>query len=215
MAGAAGLALVGRNVETLNATAEKVKAITESAIVSVHSTDITSESEVKTLYEKIGTQLGGADVLINNAATMNSGNTGDIEPALWWQDFVSCASSEEETVFGARSDQNTQESNVKGPYLLSHYFIKHFSDKGTIINLASFLMGLVMPGTSSYAASKLAMTKTSEFLQSGKIKSTLKRKIYGAANSRRSQNTLIFASSAACLESSKAKSYCPRHAPLR
>ena len=215
MAGAAGLALIGRNVETLNTTAEKVRAITGSAVISVHSTDVTSESEVKTLYEKIGTQLGGADVLINNAATMNTGNTGVIEPALWWQDFVSSTSSEGEIVFGARSDLNTQESNVKGPFLLSHYFIKHFSDKGTIINLSSSLIGLVMPGTSSYAASKLAMTKTSEFLQNGKIKSTLKRRIYGAADFRRSQNTLIFASSAACLASSKAKSHCPWHAPLR
>ena len=61
-----------------------------------------------------------------------------------------------------------QECNVKGLYLLSHYFIKYSGAKGTIVNLSSGLIGLVMPGMSSYSASKLAMAKTSEFLQKGR-----------------------------------------------
>ena len=59
------------------------------ATIMVQSTDITSESSVKTLYEKIATQFKVVHVLINNAATLNNQNTGDIEPALWWHDFVS------------------------------------------------------------------------------------------------------------------------------
>ena len=88
-AGAAGIVLIGRNVETLNSTAEKIKAIAGSPTVLVQSTDVTSESSVKALYEKVGTQFKAVDVLINNAATFNYQNTGDTEPALWWHDFVS------------------------------------------------------------------------------------------------------------------------------
>ena len=44
---------------------------------------------VKALYEKIATRFKVVDVLINNAATLNNQNAGDIEPALWWHDFVS------------------------------------------------------------------------------------------------------------------------------
>lgn len=51
---------------------------------------------------------------------------------------------------------------------MSHYFIKHFGGKGTIINISTSVSSLVLPGMSSYAVSKLALTKMSEFFQVGK-----------------------------------------------
>ena len=83
------MVLVGRNVGTLKSTAEKIKTIAGSATIVVQSADVTSESSVKTMYEKVGTRFKTVDVLINNAAALNNENTGDIEPALWWRDFVS------------------------------------------------------------------------------------------------------------------------------
>ena len=62
-----------------------------------------------------------------------------------------------------------QECHVKGPYLMSHYFIKRFGAKGTIINFSSLAIGLVMPGLSAHSASELAMAKTSEYLQKGRL----------------------------------------------
>ena len=79
MAGAAVFILVGRNVGALNLTAGHIKIIAGSAAIIVQGTDITSESSVKTLYEKIATHFKVVDVLINNAATLEYQNTGDIE----------------------------------------------------------------------------------------------------------------------------------------
>lgn len=70
MSGASGFILVGRNVEALNLTAGHIKIIASSAAIIVQGTDTTSESSVKTLYEKIATQFKVVDVLINNGRSL-------------------------------------------------------------------------------------------------------------------------------------------------
>lgn len=88
MAGAMGFALLGRNVETLKKTEERIKTLSKSASVVVHAGDVASENAVKTFYEKIVGQFGGADVLINNAGALTACTTGEVEPAMWWQNMV-------------------------------------------------------------------------------------------------------------------------------
>lgn len=61
-----------------------------------------------------------------------------------------------------------QESNVKGTFLTTHYFIKAFGAKGTIVNIASVGASLSVPGLSSYSAAKLAAIKFGESVNLGK-----------------------------------------------
>ena len=61
---------------------------------------------------------------------------------------------------------------------MSHYFIKYFGGEGTIINLSTILVHIVYPGISSYSASKLALLKTSEYLQAGRWSSPMTGHLY-------------------------------------
>ena len=48
-----------------------------------------SPESVTELFQKINSQFGSADVLINNAGVLNaSGNIKDVDPTSWWQDMV-------------------------------------------------------------------------------------------------------------------------------
>ena len=57
-----------------------------------HSTDVTSESSVKNLYDEIAKHVKTVDVLINDAVIWNNQTTGVVEPDQWWHDFVSLPS---------------------------------------------------------------------------------------------------------------------------
>ena len=62
---------------------------------------------------------------------------------------------------------NEQETNVKGPFLMTHYYIKQFGLEGTVINLTTPGAGVVVPGMCSYSSSKLAALKASEYIDMG------------------------------------------------
>lgn len=83
-AGVAGIVLVGRHADTLEKTAKSLKTKT-----LVAPADVTSESDIKEVFEKAMSEFGKVDVLINAAGTMNQGAMiGETEPAKWWIDFV-------------------------------------------------------------------------------------------------------------------------------
>ncbi|MCJ1426089.1 hypothetical protein MMC29_003991 [Sticta canariensis] len=142
-AGASGIVLAGRNIDMLKSAAENVKSIDKDIPTLIQKTDVASEADVKELYGKVNEKFGRADVVVNNAATGGYGKVGDIEPGIWWRDH---------------------EVNVKGTFLMTHYFIKQFGAKGTFVNIISFGAFFVISGNSSYATSKLATAKFGEFL---------------------------------------------------
>ena len=88
-AGAAGIVLAGRNPESLNLTVEIISKVSESIPVIVEPTDVTDETSVKSLFDKVKAKFGKAHVLINSAGTMGGGMIGDVPLASWWIDFVS------------------------------------------------------------------------------------------------------------------------------
>lgn len=71
----------------LEKTAERIQALGSSRVL-LRSCDTTSETAVKALYEDIGNHFDKVDVLINSAGAFNRGLIGDIDPALWWENFV-------------------------------------------------------------------------------------------------------------------------------
>lgn len=140
--------------------------------VLVRSCDTTSETAVKALYEDLGTHFDKVDVLINSTGAMNAGLMGEIEPALWWENFVSIRIRITPALYPFRrslpTDDILKEANVKSPYLMVHYFIKHFGGVGTVITISSTASFAVHPGMGAYAATKLAINRVDECLQLGK-----------------------------------------------
>lgn len=63
-----------------------------------------------------------------------------------------------------------QEVNVKGVYLMTHYFLNQersdatASPSGTVITLSTGAAGMSMPSMSSYISSKLSQTRIMEIL---------------------------------------------------
>ena len=83
----AGIILVGRGTDGLVKTAERIGAVGNSKVL-ICLCDTTSETAVKGLYEDVSKHFDKVDVLINSAGAFNAGLIGDIEPALWWENFV-------------------------------------------------------------------------------------------------------------------------------
>lgn len=151
-AGAAGIGLaiasafkdLGASVFVTDINPEAVAAAREAGFAAAVS-DVSDESQVIELASAVRSELGGLDVLINNAGI--AGPTGPIETldsAAW---------------------KSTFEVNVHGQF----YCIKHLlplmreSSDASIVNLSSAAGRLGMAGRSAYSSSKWAvigLTKT-------------------------------------------------------
>ena len=131
----------------MNEVAEKLRSASTLTKVVVQPADLLSEDSIKELYQKANDELGTIHVLINNAGNLTWAVTGEVEPSQWWRDY---------------------EINVKGPYMMSHYFLKQGDRKGTIINVSTIAVHMGITHWSSYATSKLAQQKLAELMQLGK-----------------------------------------------
>ncbi|KAF2711925.1 NAD(P)-binding protein [Pleomassaria siparia CBS 279.74] len=131
---AKGIVLVGRDAKKLEAFGS-----TLSAPYLVAAGSITNEADVQSIFAKAIEKFGSVDVVVNAAGGMApNALIGDMEPAVWWEDF---------------------EVHVKGNYNLVHHFIKATGAKGTFINLVSLAATLLIPGSSAYGCAKIAAIK--------------------------------------------------------
>ena len=94
--------ITGRKQDVLNEVATEIRSISPETKVIIQPAELTDEDSVAKLWTAAAAEAGTVDVLINDAATMNYAPVGDLEPTEWWRDF---------------------EVNVKGSYLMSHYFL--------------------------------------------------------------------------------------------
>ena len=136
--GAAGakLALVGRDKTKLDETAAQAeKAGAEAAVFLA---DVTDESQVTALAQGVKERFGRADILINNAG-MN------IRKPL-----VEYTLDEWNTVL---------DTNLTSVFLITRAFIPLMRGRGygRILNLASIMSHISLPGRSAYSASKAAL----------------------------------------------------------
>ena len=89
-AGVKAMVLVSRNADAMNAVAAEVSKLNSGIKTSVIATDISNDAAVKALYDNITAEYGHADILVNNAGLHKAhGTIQEIDPALWWDDFVS------------------------------------------------------------------------------------------------------------------------------
>lgn len=137
------VAITGRNETNLQATVKELQAIGVQATYAVF--DVVDRAAVQTAVEKLIQELGGIDILINNAGIAEFGSFIDMDAARWQEILM---------------------TNVMGMYHVTKAVLPHLIDKnvGDIVNVASTAGLSGNPGTSAYSASKFAVIGLSESL---------------------------------------------------
>lgn len=133
------IGITGRNEENLKNTVEEIKNIGVNAAYAVFSVD--NEAEVKAGIESLAEQLGGVDILINNAGI---GDFGSIEemPSETWEQVI--------------------QTNLFGVYYAAKAVHPFLKGEGDIVNVASTAGLKGGPNMSAYAASKAAVVSLSQ-----------------------------------------------------
>lgn len=71
---------------------DEIHAINKDIEVLAVPTDLQSAASIASLWDKVKEKFGHADVLVNNAGSLNAGTVADTEVDKWWSDFVSFVS---------------------------------------------------------------------------------------------------------------------------
>lgn len=82
----ARVALVARNQENLDRVAREISAATGADVIGV-STDVTIESQVQAMVEKVVDRWGRADILVNNAGSGNANAFEDVTDEILRDDL--------------------------------------------------------------------------------------------------------------------------------
>ena len=125
----AALALTGRNAETLGAAAQECGAL---GIVS----DIGDLAASRAALDRIGSELGGIDVLFVNAGVGGFAPIEDVTEAFW------------DEVHGV---------NLKGAFFAIQAALPHLRDGGNIVVTGSIGSISAVPGNAVYAAAKAGL----------------------------------------------------------
>jgi NAD(P)-dependent dehydrogenase (short-subunit alcohol dehydrogenase family) len=132
----AGIALVARDREALDKTAEEVRR--SGGIGQVFQADVTSEEQVLRLEREVADAFGRVHILINNAGI-------NIRKQL--------------TEFTLDEWRRVLDTSLTSTFLMCRAFVPHMKESGygRVINLASIMAHVSMPGRSAYSASKSAI----------------------------------------------------------
>ncbi len=102
---------------TDNEIMNQIKEIFDKQIMFI-KTDVSKENEIKNLYNKIHSNYGGIDCIVNNAGIITHGLLHETSEKIW---------------------DEIMNTDVKSIYFTTKYFIKDMinNDGGTIVNTAS------------------------------------------------------------------------------
>ncbi|OXS56103.1 3-oxoacyl-[acyl-carrier protein] reductase [Bacillus sp. V-88] len=135
--------LIARTESTLAKVAEEARSLGVKASVAV--ADISDMEQVDTAVSKLKTDLGPADILINNAGIGTYGPFLEIDPEEWKRTF---------------------EVNVFGTYYVTRAVLPQLIEKnrGDIINISSSSGLKGTEGSTAYSGSKFAVQGMTEAL---------------------------------------------------
>jgi NAD(P)-dependent dehydrogenase (short-subunit alcohol dehydrogenase family) len=129
----ADLALMARDASRLEDAAEEIAAATGRRVVAIPLDQARAE-DVDPAFERVHSELGRPDVLVNMAGVEHQGLLIDTEPEDW------------DRVFGV---------NLTGMFACVRAFVRGAGDSGgVIVNVASIAAGAGFPGQAAYTASK-------------------------------------------------------------
>lgn len=127
------LALVGRDLEQLNATAAQARSHGTEA--EIFPTDVSDEQQVLELERNVLGKFGPVDILVNNAGINIRKFCVDYTLAEW---------------------RSVIDTNLTGVFLLCRSFVPHMKGRGygRILNLTSIMGHISFPQRTAYSASK-------------------------------------------------------------
>jgi len=138
----AAVALAARDGERLDVLAQEIRNAGGYAIPV--QTDVTDEESVGTLISRTVADLGGVDVLVNNAGLGLSGRVAELR---------------------ADDLRYVYEVNVLGPLRCTQVALPHMRRGGRIINVSSVVGLRAIPKVGGYCSSKFALNALSESLR--------------------------------------------------
>lgn len=132
----AKLALVSRDLEHLNITAQAVRDL--GAEAEVFRTNVTDEQEVRKLEHDVLERFGAVHILVNNAGINVRKNVPDFTLDEW---------------------RSVMDTNLTSVFLLCRSFIPQMQKLGygRIINMSSIMGHVSLPGRAAYSASKTGL----------------------------------------------------------
>jgi len=119
--------VTGRRAERLRETA----ALAEGA--SIQAMDVTDRDAVDAGFDRIHEELGGIDVLVNNAGT-GGPNACALDGPDRWNEII--------------------RTNLDGLFFCARAALRHMAEGGCVINISSVLGKFGVPGYTAYCASK-------------------------------------------------------------
>ena len=130
------VALVARSEAGLDSVAGEIAAAGGEAAVFV--TDVSSEQQVKKAQAKILARFGKVNILINNAGLNIRRPVTELSLDEW---------------------RAVMETNVTSAFLMCHSFVPHMKGQGygRILNIASTMAWISLPGRTAYSGSKSAL----------------------------------------------------------
>ncbi|MEH2047892.1 SDR family NAD(P)-dependent oxidoreductase [Nostoc sp.] len=140
----AHVAIAARRIERLNEIAQKIEAVGGKALPIV--TDVSDETQVNSLVQKVNTTLGRIDILVNNAGVGGLGTIEDGDSAEWRRQF---------------------DLNVLGLLYATHAVLPIFKAQGVghVVNLSSVAGRITRAGMGVYSATKWGVNAISEALR--------------------------------------------------
>ncbi|MFZ0427127.1 MAG: SDR family NAD(P)-dependent oxidoreductase [Acidobacteriota bacterium] len=132
----ARIALVSRDREQLDRVREEVEQAGGSA--RVFPADVTSEDQVRRLEAEVLDALGGVDILINNAGINLRKPLVEFTLDEW---------------------RRVLDTNLTSVFLMCRSFVPQMKGRGygRVINMASIMSWVSLPGRSAYSTSKTAL----------------------------------------------------------
>lgn len=145
---AEALAAEGVQIGLIGRTEEHVKAVTENlgeVKTAYAAADVSNLEDVTAAVNKVKEELGGIDILINNAGIAKFGGFMDLDPEEW---------------------KHIIDVNLMGVYNVTRALLPDLIEQksGDIINISSTAGQKGAPATSAYSASKFGVLGLTESL---------------------------------------------------
>jgi NAD(P)-dependent dehydrogenase (short-subunit alcohol dehydrogenase family) len=130
----ADIALAGRSLESCETAAEEVARAT-GRTVRAFAADVTIAADVGRMAAEVAAAFPSIDILVNNAGTNIRGTLEQLSEADW---------------------DSVIDTNLKGPFLCARAIGPGMVARGwgRVINLASIMSVVALPGRTPYASSK-------------------------------------------------------------
>ncbi len=137
----AAVAVIGRDAEKVEATAADLAADGGASLAI--AADLTDVGQIPALFERVRTELGGLDILVNAAGVQLTGPSLEVDEETW---------------------DATIDANLKALFFCCQAAGRHFvaQGRGKIVNLGSTFALVGFPEFAAYCASKggvLQLTK--------------------------------------------------------